>query len=69
MHDFFKEFEKADFEQEGFEVYEEERKMKEMDEELSELDAMSEEEACSAYNVNSKKEAEQGIREYWQCIA
>lgn len=40
-----------------------------MDAELRELDAMSEYEACEAYNTNSKAEARQGIIEYYQQIA
>lgn len=40
-----------------------------MNDELVELEAMSEDEACTLYNVDSKAEASQAIKEYYQYIA
>lgn len=40
-----------------------------MNNELAELEAMTEKEACEAYNVDYKAEAEIYIREYWMYIA
>lgn len=69
MYNFFKEFERLDYEAKRLEAYEAERREAELSEELEELDAMSEEEACEAYNVDSKAEAEQYIRDNYQLIA
>lgn len=69
MYDFFQEFERFDREQEDFEAYRAQQKVSDMNAELRELDAMSEDEACEAYNTNSKAEARQGIIEYYQQIA
>lgn len=63
------ESEMLDREQEEFEAYKAQQKVSDMDAELRELDAMSEDEACEAYNTNSKAEARQGIIEYYQQIA
>lgn len=40
-----------------------------MNAELAELEAMSDEEACDFYNVDSKAEASIYIREYYESIA
>ena len=40
-----------------------------MNNELAELEAMTEKEACEAYNLDYKAEAEIYIREYWMYIA
>lgn len=40
-----------------------------MNEELAELAAMTEAEACKLYNVDYKAEAIQYIVDYWTCIA
>ena len=40
-----------------------------MNNELAELEAMTEKEACEIYNVDYKAEAETYIREYWMDIA
>ena len=40
-----------------------------MNNELAELEAMTEKEACEDYNVDDKAEAEIYIREYWMYIA
>lgn len=39
-----------------------------MNNELAELEAMTEKEACEIYNVDYKEEAETYIREYWMYI-
>ena len=69
MYDFFKEFERLDREQEEFETYKAKQKASDMDAELADLDAMSEAEAREIYNVDSKAEARQYIKEYYQQIA
>lgn len=58
-----------DREQEDLEAYKDEQKERDMNTELAELDAMSEDDACLLYNVNDKAEASQSIREYYQFIA
>lgn len=58
-----------DREQEDLEAYKAEQKERDMNAELAELDAMSEDDACLLYNVNDKAEASQAIREYYQFIA
>ena len=40
-----------------------------MNNELAELEAMTEKEACEIYKVDYKEEAETYIREYWMYIA
>ena len=69
MYDFFKEADKWDNEQEELESREVAERALKMDAELAELDAMSESEACETYNVDSKAEARQYIKEYYQQIA
>ena len=54
----FDEADRLDREQEELEAYEAERIEAELNEELEELEAMSDDEACEAYNVDSKAEAE-----------
>lgn len=64
MYNFFKEFERLDYEAKRLEAYE-----AELNEELEELEAMSEDEACEAYNVDSKAEAELYIRDNYLLMA
>nr|DAI36333.1 MAG TPA: hypothetical protein [Caudoviricetes sp.]DAL75397.1 MAG TPA: hypothetical protein [Bacteriophage sp.] len=40
-----------------------------MNEELTSLSTMTDEEICEKYNLDSADEAEIYIREYWTCIA
>lgn len=40
-----------------------------MNNELAELEEMTEDEACKVYNVDYKEEARQYIIDYWMCIA
>lgn len=40
-----------------------------MNEELTSLSTMTDEEICEKYNLDSADEAETYIREYWTCIA
>jgi hypothetical protein len=65
----FDQFDIEDREAKEYEVCLAQQKEKEMNDELVELDAMSEDEACTLYNVDSKAEASQAIKEYYQYIA
>lgn len=65
----FDQFEKEDREAQEYEDFLAQRKEKDMNDELAELEAMSEEEACSFYNVDSKAEASIYIRENYESIA
>ena len=69
MNDFFRELEMLDKEQERFDACKAAEKASEMDAELQELDAMSERDACLLYNVDSKAEARQYIKDYYQQTA
>lgn len=51
------------------EIREAEHKEQAMQEELSELESMSDDEACDFYNCDSKEEARQYIQEWWTKIA
>lgn len=65
----FDQFEKEDREAQEYEDFLAKQKVKDMNDELAELESMSEEEACSFYNVDSKDEASTYIREYYESIA
>lgn len=65
----FDEADRLDREQEELEAYEAERIEAELNEELADLEAMSEDEACEAYNVDSKAEAELYIRDNYLLMA
>lgn len=65
----FDEVDRLDSEQEELESREVAERALEMDAELAELDAMSESEACAAYNVDSKAEARQYIMDYYRQTA
>lgn len=62
----FDEAEQLDYEQAQLEKAQKEERLRDMQAELQELAAMSEEEACRVLNVDSKAEAEQYIREYYE---
>lgn len=69
MYNFFKEFERLDYEAKRLEAYEADRREAELNEEIEGLEAMSEDEACEAYNVDSKAEAELYIRDNYLLMA
>lgn len=65
----FDQFEKEDREAQEHDAYLSEQRESDMNAELAELEGMSEEEACSFYNVDNKDEASTYIREYYESIA
>ena len=65
----FDQFDVEDSEAKEYEVCLAQQKEKDMNDELAELEAMSEDEACTLYNVDSKAEASICIREYYESIA
>lgn len=52
-----------------YEDYLAQQKEKDMNDELAELEAMSEDEACDFYKVDSKADASQLIKDYYQYLA
>lgn len=62
----FDEAEQLDYEQAQLEKAQKEERLRDMQAELAELAAMSEEEVCRVHNVDSKAEAERYIREYYE---
>lgn len=65
----FNQFDIEDREAQEHEAYLSEQRESDLNAELAELEAMSEEDACSLYNVDSKAEASIYIREYYESIA
>lgn len=65
----FNQFDIEDREAQEHEAYLSEQRESDMNAELAELEAMSDEEACDFYNVDSKAEASIYIREYYESIA
>lgn len=65
----FDQFEKEDREAQEYEDYLAQQKEKDMNDELAELEAMSEDEACDFYKVDSKADASQLIKDYYQYLA
>ena len=65
----FDQFEKEDREAQEHEDFLARQRESDMNAELAELEAMSDEEACDFYNVDSKAEASIYIREYYESIA
>ncbi|MCD8044408.1 MAG: hypothetical protein LUH10_15265 [Tannerellaceae bacterium] len=62
-------FDEEDFESINLREYEDEMKIQFMNDALAELENMTEQEACTFYNTDSKEEARQGIIEYWTWLA
>lgn len=62
----FDEAERLDYEQAQLEKARREELLRDMQAELAELEAMSDEEACRVHNVDCKAEAEQYIRKYYE---
>lgn len=65
----FNQFDIEDREAQEHEAYLSEQRESDLNAELAELEAMSEEDACDFYNVDSKAEASIYIREYYESIA
>ncbi len=65
----FDQFDIEDREAQEHDAYLSEQRESDLNAELAELEAMSEDEACTLYNVDSKAEASQAIKEYYQYIA
>lgn len=65
----FDQFDIEDREAQEHEAYLSEQRESDLNAELAELEAMSEEDACDFYNVDSKAEASIYIREYYESIA
>ena len=65
----FNQFDIEDREAQEHEAYLSEQRESDLNAELAELEAMSEEDACNFYNVDSKAEASIYIREYYESIA
>lgn len=65
----FNQFDIEDREAQEHEAYLSEQRESDLNAELAELEAMSDEEACDFYNVDSKAEASIYIREYYESIA
>ena len=65
----FDQFDIEDREAQEHEAYLSEQRESDLNAELAELEAMSEEDACDLYNVDSKAEASIYIREYYESIA
>lgn len=65
----FDQFEKEDREAQEYEDFLARQRESDLNAELAELEAMSEEDACALYNVDSKAEASIYIRENYESIA
>lgn len=65
----FDQFDIEDREAQEHEDFLAQQRESDMNAELAELEAMSEEDACDFYNVDSKAEASIYIREYYESIA
>ena len=65
----FNQFDIEDREAQEHDAYLSEQRESDLNAELAELEAMSEEDACDFYNVDSKAEASIYIREYYESIA
>ena len=65
----FDQFDIEDREAQKHEDFLAQQRESDMNAELAELEAMSDEEACDFYNVDSKAEASIYIREYYESIA